>query len=313
MNNARIVVVGAHVQSLFMHVERIPAKGETVLGRGFDVPDDGGKATNQAVAAARLGASVALVSMVGTDPYGDRALALLRAEGVDTRYVERRSGPTDVGFVMLGPDGIPAITTSSDLNGAFDGPFVDGAREMISTAALVVCQLEAPIEAALAAFRIARATGATTVLNPAPAGAVPQELFDLTDVLIPNEHEAAELLGGRSEAELLAVKLRDRSGVDTVIVTAGAHGAWVADVDGQHLEPAAIVEVADTTGAGDAFVGAFAWRLAAGDRVGMAVRVAVAAAGVSVMRPGTIPSFAAAADLPAGHRPPISDPQEDPR
>ena len=286
-----IVVVGAHVQSLFMHVERVPRSGETVLGWGYDEPVDGGKATNQAIAAARLGAPVAMVAVVGDDRFGEAGIDLLRAEGVETRWLQRWEGRTDVGFVMLGPDGIPSITTCSDLNRRFDGTVVDDARDAFAGSSVVVCQLEAPEAVARAAFSLGRSHGAVTILNPAPAGPVSRDLLELTDVLVPNEHEAGELLGRDVPTDSLAASLRDAFAVPTVIVTAGEAGAWLSDARGSARYPAPRVRVVDTTGAGDAFIGALATRLRVQDDLAAAVETSVALASLAVTRPGTIPSF----------------------
>lgn len=279
-----------------MHVEAVPGEGESVLGWGFDEPDDGGKATNQAMAAARLEAPVAFVSVLGRDERGDRALAYLDAAGVDTSRVIRVDAATDAGFVLLPPSKIPAIATSQECSRALDEAAVETARELIATASVVVCQLEAPDGCALAAFRIARETGAATILNPAPAHPLPDELVALSDVIVPNEHEAAALAGRSAPFGDLALELAGTWGTK-VIVTAGGDGAYVADGSSLEHVSAPDVDVVDTTGAGDAFVGALATRIRAGDDLVAASRFAVAAASVSVGRMGTIPSYAAPSEV----------------
>ena len=291
-----IVVVGAHIQGLFLRVEAVPREGETVLGFEYDEPLDGGKATNQAVAAARLGAPVALVSVVGSDDRGRRMLRYLREQGVDTSGVAEVEGPTDVGFVMLPPSAVPAIAVAIDRSRALDAAFVERAAPAIEAASAVVCQLEAPPEAALTAFRIGRRAGALTILNPAPYAELEPELFGLTDVLVPNEHEAGALAGRNDEPAGLAARLSATLPC-AAVVTAGAAGAYVAS-DGtlQHVPAPDCVPV-DTTGAGDAFVGALAVRLRAGDELGAAAAFAVRAATLSVTRPGTMPAYPTAAEL----------------
>jgi ribokinase len=294
-----IVVVGAHCAGLFMHVSAVPREGETVLGWGYEEPEDGGKATNQAVAAAYLGTPTVFVTVVGDDERGARARTLLEAAGVDARWMMEVEGATDVGFVMLPPSKIPAITTAFDRARDLDERRIGEAAEAIRSASLVVCQLEAPPEAATAAFRIARDAGIATVLNPAPAQALGAELLALTDLLIPNEHEAASLLGFDADPGELAARLAARHPHLDVVVTAGAAGAFVAarGQEVEHVPAPHVEEVVDTTGAGDAFIGALACRLREGDELAAAVRFAVRLASFSVGLPGTIPAFRQFASL----------------
>lgn len=292
-----IVVVGAHAQGLFLRVAAVPREGETVLGFGFDEPLDGGKATNQAVAAARLGAPVVLVSVVGNDERGRRALGYLAEQGVDTSWVVEVDGPTDVGFVMLPPSAVPAIAVAMDRNRALDGFAVERAAAAIEGASVVVCQLEAPPEAALAAFRIGRRAGALRILNPAPFAKLDPELLALTDVLVPNEHEAAALVGRDDDPAALAAELGSTLPCAAVVVTAGAAGAYVAGNGRLRHVRAPECAPVDTTGAGDAFVGALAVRLRDGSGLEAAAEYAVRAATLSVTRPGTMLAYPTAAEL----------------
>lgn len=289
-----IVVVGAHCAGLFMHVSAIPKEGETVLGWGYEEPEDGGKATNQAIVASYLGAPTVFVTVVGDDERGRRALGFLEAAGVETRWVSEVAGATDVGFVMLPSSKIPAITTAADRARDLDQGRVRQAAAAIRSASLVVCQLEAPSEAARTAFGIARDAGVRTLLNPAPAQELDEELLSLTDLLIPNEHEAASLLGVEDGPAALAAGLAARNAHLAVVVTAGAAGAFVAGRghEVRHVPAPLVDEVVDTTGAGDAFIGALATRLRDGDDLEAAARFAVRVASFSVSRPGTIPTFA---------------------
>lgn len=292
-----IVVAGAHGQSLLLQVDAVPREGETVLAVGFDEPEDGGKATNQAVAAAKLGAPVRLVTLVGNDARGQRWRAILDGYGIDTRYVLEADGPTDVGFVMLPPSRVPAIASSRDLSIALDSDAVLSAAAAFADASVVVCQLEAPQSCALAAFRLAHAAGARTILNPAPSADLDPGLVALTDILVPNEHEAAALDGGLARPDELAARLAGRYGC-AVVVTAGPRGCFadVPGLGGWHC-PAPVVQAADTTGAGDAFVGALAARLRAGDDLPAAAAFATEVASISVTKPGTMPSYPTAAQL----------------
>lgn len=295
-----IVVVGAHGQSLFMHVAAVPSEGETVLGHGYVETVDGGKATNQAVAAARLLAPVRLVSLVGDDDRGARVLRYLDTVGVDRRWVQVAHAPTDVGFVMLPPSGIPAIASCGDLAAGLDEAFVTAAADALSGASVVLCQLEAPQACAVTAFRLARQLGARTILNPAPAHHVSAELLKLTDVLVPNEHEAAAMVGRRAPVAELARTLALRAPHADVVVTAGEAGAYLAARGRAVVHIAAPhVPATDTTGAGDAFLGALAVRLRIGDGIEAAARYAVRASALSVTRPGTMEAFASAAEIEA--------------
>ena len=294
-----VVVIGAHIQGLFLHVESVPAEGESVMGFGFEEPLDGGKASNQAVAAARLGAPTVFVTVVGNDERAERALRFFVEVGIETRFCVRLEGPTDVGFVLLPPSKIPAIASAMDRNRELDAAIVERAAEAITSASIVVCALEAPQEAALAAFRLAREAGVRTILNPAPAAELDPRLFGLTDVLVPNEHEAAALAGRHGLPAALAEELRDRLALDAVIVTAGADGAFVAEGGPVCHVRAERVEPVNTTGAGDAFVGALAVRLRAGDALEEAAAFAVRAATLSVTRAGTMLAFPTADEVRA--------------
>ena len=297
---APIVVVGAHGQSLFMHVAAVAGEGETVLGHGYVETVDGGKATNQAVAAARLHAPVRLFSLVGEDDRGARVLRYLDSVGVDRRWVRVAQAPTDVGFVMLPPSGIPAIASCGDLAAGLDEAFVTAAAGAIGGASLVLCQLEAPEVCALTAFRLARQLGARTVLNPAPAHHVCEELLELTDVLVPNEHEAAAMVGRPAPLAELARTLAERAPHADVVVTAGGEGAYLAARGRTVVHvPAPQVTAIDTTGAGDAFLGALAVRLRVGDGIEAAARYAVRASAISVTRPGTMEAFASTEEIEA--------------
>lgn len=301
-----IVVVGAHCPGLFVRVRAVPAAGETVLGWDLDEPLDGGKATNQAVAAARLGAPVSFVSLVGDDERGHAALRWLREEGIDVSHVMHEPGATDVGFIMLADDGVPAIVSTSDRSRGLTGARVERARELCRGASVVVCQLEAPVETAAAAFRMARAGSAITILNPAPAAPLGAEVLALTDILMPNASEAATLAGHDGPLDELAAELVGELGVATVVVTAGGDGAYLATSEGpsRHF-PAPRVDAVDTTGAGDAFVAAFAVALRAGALLPDAVERAIEIASRSVTFRGSIPSYVWDAGDAAGAAAPI--------
>lgn len=292
------MVVGAHVQGLVLEVQAIPREGESVMAWGFSEPLDGGKSSNQAVAAARLEAPTTLVSAVGSDERGRRALRFFASEGIDTRYCITVNGPTDVGFILLPPSRVPAIAAALERNLDLTPDAVADAADAIRQAACVVCALEAPQATVEAAFRIARSASVTTILNPAPAAELKPELAELTDVLVPNEHEAAALAGHEGEPAALAETLARRLGIPNIVITAGAAGAHVRAADGTVVDVAAdAVTTVDTTGAGDEFVAALAVSLRSGRSLAEAAYFAVRAATFSVQRPGSMPSYPALREL----------------
>lgn len=293
-----IVVVGAHIQGLFMRVSALPKEGESVLGHSFEEPVDGGRATNQAICGARLGAPVRFLTVLGNDERGSRWRRLLELEGIHMGWAITSTKPTDIGFVLLAPNGTAAVATAMEANRELDGSAVWGMRDAFDDAAVVLCQLEAPDEAAVAAFAAARDVGAPTILNPSPPQNLTEELLSLTDLLIANVHEASWLLGVSAPPPVLASRLQRACPGTCVIVTAGAAGAYACDPSGRELAvPAPAVDVVDKNGAGDAFAGALAVRLRAGDTLEAAIRYAVIAASLSVTRTGSAAAYPGAAEV----------------
>jgi ribokinase len=296
---ARIFVVGSCNLDLTFRVPRLPRLGETVGGaslqQGF-----GGKGANQAVAAACLGAKVTLVACVGNDAFGRQCVENFRARGIDPTFVRTDAGqPTGLASIYVTDAGDNCIVVAAGANAAVTVDDVRSAAASLSQADVVVCQLETPVEAALEAFRIARAAGVRTLLNPAPALPIPDELLRLTDVCVPNETEL-EMLSGRAESiESAARELRSR-GPGTVIVTLGAAGALVVEQAKERV-PARPVTAVDPTGAGDVFVAALAVSLAEGRSLRDAVFWANAGAALSVTRPGTQTAAPTRAEVDAFH------------
>jgi ribokinase len=261
-----VVVVGSHVQGLFMRVSRFPGADETVLGWDYKEALDGGKGSHQAIACARLGLPTHFVGCVGQDRLGDIGASWMTEAGVDLSYLVRsQQTATGCGFVMINPEGIPAITTAMGANAEFSSKEVDRARPILSQAKLVVITLEIPISTALYAARLARSLGAFTILTPAPAE--PFQPGDLAgiDLLVPNENEASTLLSESPDIEKepswLAARLREYFGLKQVVITLGEKGSLVANGATTQVVPAFKVTAVDTPGAGDAFTAGLAFGL----------------------------------------------------
>src|SRR5262249_23366853 len=256
-----ITVVGSFAVGLTIRASKLPIFGETMLGSDFDM-GPGGKGSNQAVATTRLGARSSLVAIVGSDKLADIATDLYAAEGVDASLVsasDKRA--TGVGFIILNQKGENFIILDMGANELLDAAAVDRAEARIAESDVVMTVLEVPVGAAARAMELGRRHGAKTILNPAPARALPDAIFTFVDYLTPNESELRILLGlaaddARSSREL-ATELR-RRGARNVVVTLGRHGALILNDELDLIVPAAEVEVTDTTGAGDAFNAGFA-------------------------------------------------------
>ncbi len=306
MPSPAVCVVGSANLDLTTYVERLPSAGETMHGRRFTA-GHGGKGANQAVMAARLGGAVTLVARVGDDPFGRDMIAHFHAEGIDTRHVRPAEGvSTGTAVITVDREGRNTIVVAPGANEWLTPGDVEGARGAITGAGVLVCQQEVPAVANLAAMRIAAEAGVPVVYNPAPAGdGVPAEAYRLAAVLCPNETEAAALAGRpagtMAEVEAAARALMGR-GPRGVIVTLGARGCLVVTADRVEAIPAPAVTAVDTTGAGDAFVGALAFSLACGEGLFDAARRATRIAALSVQAPGAQASFPRVADLPADLR-----------
>ena len=259
MNSGVIVVIGSYCHDVGLQVKRFPAPGETVLGVGY-LESHGGKGSNQAINARRAGAKVAFVGAVGDDAAGRDALNLWRSEGIDIRHTVVRPGsPTGKAFIVITASGETNIVVSSGANETLLPQDVAAARSCIAGASLVLAQLEVSAASVAEAFLLGRRAGAVTVLNAAPAaGAVPDAVWTKTDFLIVNETEARQLTGNATEDnQKLCLLLRSQVRLGAVI-TLGAMGAIGIAADGEIVTVAApSIAVVDTTGAGDAFVGAF--------------------------------------------------------
>jgi ribokinase len=287
--NPEVVVVGSLNLDFVVPVPHLPAPGETIAG-GQHFKTLGGKGANQAVAAARLGASVAMVGRVGDDAEGLDCVAGIERDGVDATFVVRDEDvPTGLALIAVDPQGENSIVVGQGSNARLCVADVRSAEALLRDARVTVAQLEIPMDSVHAA---AASAGGTFILNPAPARPLPPEILRRVDVLTPNEIELAMLAGARVDSMRDVVEAaRDIDGPDAVVVTLGAQGAVVVTPDRAVELPALRVEVVDTTAAGDAFCGALAEALARGEELVPAAEWAVAAAAVSVTRMGAQPSL----------------------
>ncbi|QIN77647.1 ribokinase [Rubrobacter marinus] len=281
-----VFVVGSINQDFVLRLERRPEPGETVTGAELSL-FPGGKGANSAVAAARLGARVAMLGRVGEDAFGADLVRNLREAGVDTTHVGSVPGvPTGSAFITVTPDGENAIVVSPGANRSFGPREVDAAAEDLRAAGVLVAQLEVDAGAVGRAARAVMGAGGRFLLNFAPPREVPEGILALADPLVVNEHEARFLLGEAGGEPEAAVEGLLGRGPRSVVVTLGAEGALLAAGGSTRRFGAPEVEAVDTTGAGDAFVGALAARLAGGDGLEEAVPYAVLAGAAAVTREG---------------------------
>ncbi|WMS40993.1 ribokinase [Acuticoccus sp. MNP-M23] len=287
----RVAVLGIFNADLTFEAGRLPAMGETILGENFRL-GPGGKGSNQAVAAARAGATVSMVTRIGKDAFGETALATWHADGIATDAVIRDDArPTGTAFIFVSTQTRDnAIIVASGAAGALSPADIDGAREAIAGADVFVTQLEQPIPAAERGLALARDAGVTTIFNPAPAAEVSDALLALCDYVTPNQGEVAALTGlpaGTLEEARIAAEHLRRRGARAVIVTLGELGALYHDGTVSELvEAVSAGPIEETTGAGDCFNGALAAALSEGAMPLEAVRFACAAAGIAVTRAG---------------------------
>jgi len=287
-----IVVLGVFVADTSYRAARMPKMGETILGDSF-VLGPGGKGSNQAVAAGKLGADVSIISCLGDDDFGKMALQTWQGANVRPVIIQKKDAYTGAAFIFVdAKSGDNAIIVCPGAAAEINPSIIAENHTLIASADVFMTQLEQPIETAYAGLKLAKEHGNITILNPAPAAELPEDIFALCDYLTPNETEA-EVITGRpvrteKEAEFAAEALV-KKGVKTPIITMGKQGAYLY---GYGMVPAINAgPVVETTGAGDAFNGALATALAEGKSPLVAVRFGCATAALSVTRAGTAPAM----------------------
>jgi ribokinase len=274
---------------MIIKMDRLPKAGETVLGGNF-VTAAGGKGANQAVAAARAGGKVTFIARVGQDVFGEKAVAGFVADGINVDHVfEDAVQPSGVALIFVAKDGENSIAVASGANANLLPADVWKARSAFSEAMILLLQLETPLETIQTAAELAAGDGVRVILNPAPAQSLPDTLLKGIYLVTPNENEAELLTGITVDSEAAANRAVDKlfaRGVQNVVLTMGARGAFVASQESRHMIPAFKTVAVDATGAGDIFNGALAVALAEGKPLLEAARFATAAAAISVSRLG---------------------------
>ena len=293
---APVTVLGLFCADLIARTPRMPAWGETLHGCGFSLTA-GGKGSNQAVAAARQGAKVHLISRLGNDAFASLARSLYAEVGIDTEYVGTDpDAPTGTATILVDDAaGDNAIVIDPGACQQLTRAHIDAAEDLIAGSAVFLSQLELPLDVCQYGIEVARRHGVPVILNPAPGRTLDDEMLAAVDYLTPNESEAALLVGHPvntlDEAKRAATQLRQR-GVSHVLLTLGEQGVWIDSPDFQGRIPALDVDrVTDTIGAGDAFNGGLATALAEGESLEMAARRGCVTAGLSVTRAGAAPAM----------------------
>jgi ribokinase len=288
-----VLVIGSSNTDLIIKVARIPKPAETILGGEF-ARAAGGKGANQAVAVARAGGAVTFIARVGRDSNGEAALAGFATDGFNVKHVIRDpTRPSGVALIFVGKNGENSIAVASGANDKLSPVDVRRAKGAFRCARVVLLQLETPLKTVAASVALAAAAGARVVLNPAPAQSLPAKLLKHIYLLTPNQGEAELLTGVAVSNEATAARAADKllaCGIQNVVITMGARGAFVAGKDVRQLMPGFKVKAVDATGAGDVFNGALVVALGEGRPLLGAARFANAAAAISVTRFGAQPS-----------------------
>ena len=289
MHTKKIIVIGSCNTDMVIKTDRLPTPGETVLG-GIFLMNAGGKGANQAVTAARQGGKVTFISKTGNDVFGKQSVELYNSEGINTDYIfSDPNHPSGVALITVDSHGENCIVVASGANGSLSPADIESAKEEIESGDFVLMQLEIPIETVEYAADLAHKKGLSVILNPAPARALSDQLLKCLYVITPNEHEAEMLSGikvsGWESARKAADIISDK-GVDNVVITMGALGAFIKEKDQYYRVDAVKVEAVDTTAAGDSFSGALCVGLSEGKTILEAVKIATRVSALTVTRMG---------------------------
>lgn len=287
-----ILVIGSANIDLTIQTDRMPKLGETVAGHGFSM-NSGGKGANQAVAAAKLGGDVKFLGVIGNDTYGEKLLADLRKSGAFFEGITADGVPTGTACITV-VNGDNFIVLNPGANDLLTPEIIEEKAELIRKSDYVIMQLEIPVDSVLRAAVIAKDAGTSVVLNPAPVKELPDEIYRLTDIMIPNEYEAMLLTGISTDNEQgcrAAVEDLRKKGVKTVIITLGDRGCVYNDGDRIIFHPAGKADVVDTTSAGDSFIGALCCKLSSGNSLPESIDYATKVAAVTVSRRGASESI----------------------
>jgi ribokinase len=303
---AKVVVIGSSNTDMVVNSPKMPAPGETILGKDFSIIP-GGKGANQAVAAARAGGDVTFIAKVGDDDFGKRAVVGYKADGIITDYIfVDNLTPSGIAVIIVEETtGQNAIVVASGANGNLSVEEIQKVEDVIATADIVLIQLEIPLEIVKYSLEIAKRNGVVTVLNPAPALRLDDEILSHVDIITPNESETQILTGlaieNEKEVKAAAIRLLEKVN-DTVVVTLGSRGVYFISKNGEEgFIAASKVEAVDTTAAGDVFNGFLANAVADGKSIRESIELANKAAAISVTGKGAQPSIPNINDIVVSH------------
>ena len=284
-----IVVVGSSNTDMIIKMSRIPKPGETVLGGEFSIAA-GGKGANQAVSAARAGGNVVFIARIGEDMFGEQSVRGFVQDGINTENIVRdKKAPSGVALIFVDREGENSIAVASGANANLSPADIDASRDVIASASIILMQLEIPVETVKAVVEIAREHEIKVILNPAPAQPLGDDILKYISIITPNESEAELLTGikvGDEQRTEKAANALLAKGIQTVLITLGARGVYVADSDFKGIIPGFSVQAEDTTAAGDVFNGVLAVLLAENKSLIDAVRFSNAAAALSATKLG---------------------------